>query len=534
MKRYTLILVLVSILACAGARAGTTSWLTINNFAESTLDGAISDSDLSLDVQSGDGAEFPSTYNFHIAVGDETQGYEIMTVTNRSTDTFTVTRAAEDSSATAFTDGTPVVLAITKQYLTELQDAINAIEDGSKSLDLVDLPDGTSTIKFGDDDDIHVGYDEAGDNRLEWSDGTNLLMHLTDNSDVGDLGITGDLTVSGNDIKDSGGSAAISFDGSQNTTFAGTIDATNATVNTTASYQASKIVHTKTAGVTDQNDNFHGLYNIFGYNHNGGVIGLTYGTLSQIEHDDGDIGTSGDNKNSFALYAFQNLDGGAIYGSGHGIYSRIDQEAGNSVEDDLCGIYVNLDADGTVGNKVYGLYLKEASNIDYGIYQDGTAANVLGGTLTLNNIERNSGSTEKLNSDYQTEVQSVTFDVEEATMDADDGSGIKVASIDLNFNAYVVRAFANVSQGCGDAGDTCELVINDADDVSTPATTLDAAQDQSAAGLLMYTPTGSTTVQIGMTSTTNRYVVIGYKDVGDDGSTSANLQGTLVVEYIRY
>jgi len=130
-------------------------------------------------------------------------------------------------------------------------------------------------------------------------------------------------------------------------------------------------------------------------------------------------------------------------------------------------------------------------------------------------------------------VYTAAFNIEEATMDADDGTGIKVTSVTLNFAGKVLRAVADITQGYNEATDTLELVINNTDDVATPATTLVAAQDNSAAGLLVFNPSSSTTVPLATVSTTNKYVVLGYKDVGNDGGTAANLQGRLYVEYIR-
>ncbi|HUW31972.1 MAG TPA: hypothetical protein VM223_10195, partial [Planctomycetota bacterium] len=57
--------------------------------------------------------------------------------------------------------------------------------------------------------------------------------------------------------------------------------------------------------------------------------------------------------------------------------------AGNEVKDDLRGIHVFVDADGTVGGDVVMIWLDEGSNIDYGIYQDGTATNHLGGDTSI-------------------------------------------------------------------------------------------------------------------------------------------------------
>ena len=41
------------------------------------------------------------------------------------------------------------------------------------------------------------------------------------------------------------------------------------------------------------------------------------------------------------------------------------------------------DLDGTVTGDAYMIYLDERSNVDYGIYQDGTAENVFGGDVNV-------------------------------------------------------------------------------------------------------------------------------------------------------
>jgi hypothetical protein len=134
--------------------------------------------------------------------------------------------------------------------------------------------------------------------------------------------------------------------------------------------------------------------------------------------------------------------------------------------------------------------------------------------------------------DNQTITEYAAFDIEEATMDGDDGTGIKIASIDVNAIGVIIAAFVNVTQGYSEAGDTIELVINTTDDIATPVTTLVGATDTSAAHLLAYQPVTGATV-LGATSTTNRYVVVGFKDVGNDDSAGANLQGTLIVIYLE-
>ncbi len=92
--------------------------LQVKNRAVSALASGISDSDLSLTVTTGEGAKFPQPGNgFHITIEDE-----ILKCTARSTDTLTVTRAQEGTSAAAHSSGAMVSLNITAQVITELQD----------------------------------------------------------------------------------------------------------------------------------------------------------------------------------------------------------------------------------------------------------------------------------------------------------------------------------------------------------------------------------------------------------------------------
>ena len=68
---------------------------------------------------------------------------------------------------------------------------VNTLTVNTLTLDEIDLPDGNTVIKFGAGDDIQMGYDEAGEDRLEVTDGTNVLSWLKDAGTTGDFGITG-------------------------------------------------------------------------------------------------------------------------------------------------------------------------------------------------------------------------------------------------------------------------------------------------------------------------------------------------------
>lgn len=155
----------------------------------------------------------------------------------------------------------------------------------------------------------------------------------------------------------------------------------NDAVETTNAYYGISNFFIKSAGVTGVNDGIDGILNLVVYDQSGGVEGWCWGIENVFQHADGDIG---DGSNDRAMYAIDNtldLNGGKVYGDVYGCNVLIDQEGSHEVTGDIYGNYISIDADGTVGGSVYGLYLKELSNVDYGIYQSGTADNVLGGTV---------------------------------------------------------------------------------------------------------------------------------------------------------
>lgn len=97
------------------------------NFAISTVATAPSpaSSGTSLVVQAGDGAKFPAApFNCTVwpAGAQATQANaEIVRVTAISTDTFTITRAQESSSARSIVVGDQIALTITAKDLADLE-----------------------------------------------------------------------------------------------------------------------------------------------------------------------------------------------------------------------------------------------------------------------------------------------------------------------------------------------------------------------------------------------------------------------------
>ena len=93
------------------------------NNAFSTLASGIGTSDTSITVDTGDGALFPSptgTDYFYATLIDTAGNLEIVKCTSRSTDTLTVTRAQEGTTATAYSTGDRIELRVTAAGLTDV------------------------------------------------------------------------------------------------------------------------------------------------------------------------------------------------------------------------------------------------------------------------------------------------------------------------------------------------------------------------------------------------------------------------------
>lgn len=107
-----------------------TAFHSVTNNAASTLNASITDVATSIVLSSGGGATFPSAGSFWISIGDE-----IIEISSRATDTLTAaTRGDQSTTASGHDAGATVSLFWTAEQVTELQDAINDIEDGTKTL----------------------------------------------------------------------------------------------------------------------------------------------------------------------------------------------------------------------------------------------------------------------------------------------------------------------------------------------------------------------------------------------------------------
>ena len=108
----------------------------LKNNTDSTLRTAIDDTTTTIVVASGHGARFPALTGaqyFFATLEDSSGNYEIVKVTARSTDTLTVERAAESTTARAFAAGSTIEMRVTAQGI------FDAASDAAAALALTDF-----------------------------------------------------------------------------------------------------------------------------------------------------------------------------------------------------------------------------------------------------------------------------------------------------------------------------------------------------------------------------------------------------------
>jgi hypothetical protein len=101
----------------------TTTFLKPKNNALAHLLSDIAAADLTCTLYPGEGANFPTTYPFHVTIDDE-----IIEVSDNTTDVLTFTRAKESTSAAIHLAGSVISLEHTAEAMTEIHTAINALE----------------------------------------------------------------------------------------------------------------------------------------------------------------------------------------------------------------------------------------------------------------------------------------------------------------------------------------------------------------------------------------------------------------------
>lgn len=102
--------------------------ILFKNNVSTTLASSINNSVTSISVTAGQGAQFPSITGsdyFYATLVDSSNNLEIVKVTARSTDTLTVVRGQEGTTARAYSAGDKLEMRVTAQTLTDLGDGVN-------------------------------------------------------------------------------------------------------------------------------------------------------------------------------------------------------------------------------------------------------------------------------------------------------------------------------------------------------------------------------------------------------------------------
>jgi hypothetical protein len=123
----------------------STTFLVPKNNANGKLLAAITAAATSLSLLAGEGARFPSTYPFNISIDNE-----ILQVTNRATDTMTVTRAQEGTVAAIHSQSATVQLNITAKAISDLNTAVNVLETAPPAHKTSHQSAGSDAIKLDD------------------------------------------------------------------------------------------------------------------------------------------------------------------------------------------------------------------------------------------------------------------------------------------------------------------------------------------------------------------------------------------------
>lgn len=158
----------------------------------------------------------------------------------------------------------------------------------------------------------------------------------------------------------------------------------------TSTFNGIYSYHIKTAGAGAAADDYHGIRsymainqattvdNVFGAELRGvlitGTADIIIGSYNTATVDGGTV-----NLSVQGVQGLADVNAGTVSGTVAGIYSYVDIEAAATIGGNVYGAYVFVDDDAGAAGTVYMLYLNEASGINYGVFQNGTALNRFGG-----------------------------------------------------------------------------------------------------------------------------------------------------------
>ena len=153
-------------------------------------------------------------------------------------------------------------------------------------------------------------------------------------------------------------------------------------------YRVLEFEGEKTGGATDEGDTFHALYGEVNLNQAAGTIGKMYGAEITVTLTDGSVGSVGTPQSARGAYFYVDLNGGTVWDDAIGGQFVVHQAGANTVNDDIVGAYLEVDADGTCNGSVFMLYARVRDNVDWMIYQaQSEAPSFLYGDLKIGNSD---------------------------------------------------------------------------------------------------------------------------------------------------
>lgn len=121
------------------------------NNAASTLNGAINNSTTTIVIATGEGSRFPSVGNFRLMIGLDPFTAEIVLATARTSDTITVTRGQEGTSAQSWGNGTSVTHIMTAGAIEQIRTQFTTVSNEIYTTNTVSIdPLGTVASDHGD------------------------------------------------------------------------------------------------------------------------------------------------------------------------------------------------------------------------------------------------------------------------------------------------------------------------------------------------------------------------------------------------
>lgn len=123
----------------------------VKNNAYSTLASSISDVSTSVSLASGTGDRFPAISGsdyFYATLIDTSNNLEVIKVTARATDTLTVVRAQDGTTARSYSSGSRVELRVTAKLLEDIRDSVTPGDNTITTAKLVD--DAVTGAKIAD------------------------------------------------------------------------------------------------------------------------------------------------------------------------------------------------------------------------------------------------------------------------------------------------------------------------------------------------------------------------------------------------